>query len=177
MSAPGTTSRRDVLLGAGRGALAVAVAGAVGACTSADEEPTPPPAPDPDDALREATAERERALLGLYDAVLLAAPELAARLAPLRVHHEVHLAELVGREAVGPSPTSSAAAAASPSPSPSPSALPVLPPGDPLAVLVEAERTAGAAHATDALAARDSTLAALLASLSASEQSHPVALA
>jgi len=171
MSAPGTTSRRSVLLGAGRGVLAVVVAGSVGACTSTPEA-NPPPPPDPDDALREATADRERALLGLYDAALLAAPQLAALLAPLRAHHEVHLAAVTDPAAAIPSPTASVAAA-----SPSPSPLPPLPPGDARAALAEAERTAGAAHAADALAARDNSLAALLASLSASEQSHPVALA
>ncbi len=173
MSAPGTTSRRSVLVGAGRVVLAVVVGGSVWGCTSAPEA-TPPPPPDPDDALREATADRERALLALYDAALLAAPELAGRLLPLRAHHEVHLAEVTEPASAAPSPTASAAAA---SPSSSPLPLMPLPPGDPLAVLAEVERTAGAAHAADALAARDNGLAALLASLSASEQSHPVALA
>ncbi len=177
MSAPGTSSRRSVLFGAGRGLLAVVVGGSVWGCTSDPEAappPPPPPPPDPDDALRAATADRERALLALYDAALLAAPELAGRLLPLRAHHEVHLAEVTEPVAAAPSPTASAAAA---SPSPSPLPLMPLPPGDPLAVLAEAERTAGAAHAADALAARDNSFAALLASLSASEQSHPVALA
>lgn len=46
-----------------------------------------------------------------------------------------------------------------------------------LAGLVAAENAAAAAHAQAALAADERLLAALLAALSASEQSHPVALA
>jgi hypothetical protein len=131
--------------------------------------PAPRPAPvDPDDALRAAAAERERALLREYDAVLTARPGLAARLVPVRGHHAEHLEALVG-----PPPTAS----------PSPSATAAVPPAVPppaddaaaLARLVAAERAAGDAHAADCLAA-SRTLAPVLASLSASELSHPVAL-
>jgi hypothetical protein len=53
-------------------------------------------------------------------------------------------------------------------------------PTDPAATLrtlVTAELTAAAAHGADAVRAADRPLAGLLASLSASEQSHPVTLA
>ncbi len=154
-SAPGP-SRRAVL------AAAPALLLAAG-CTA--EEPAPRPEPvDPDDALRSAAAERERALLREYDAVLAARPGLAPRLAPVRDHHAQHLEALVG-----PPRTAS----------PSPSAVAALPvPADDagaLARLVAAERAAGDAHARDCLAA-SRVLAPVLASLSASELSHPVAL-
>jgi hypothetical protein len=134
------------------------------AACSADE-PAPRPAPvDPDDALRSAAAERERALLREYDAVLAARPGLAPRLSPVRDHHAEHLEALLGP--------------ASPSPSATPAVPPAaLPPDDAgaLARLVAAERAAGDAHAADCLAA-SRRLAPVLASLSACELSHPVAL-
>ena len=159
-TSPGPT-RRAVL--AGGPALLLAVG-----CTA--DAPAPRPAPvDPDDALRSAAAERERALLREYDAVLAARPGLAPRLVPVRGHHAEHLQALLG-----PPET------ASPDPSPTgsgPAAVP--PPADDaaaLARLVAAERAAGDAHAADCLAA-SRTLAPVLASLSASELSHQVALA
>jgi hypothetical protein len=137
------------------------------ACT-ADEAPGRPAPVDPDDALRSAAAERERALLLEYDAVLAARPGLAPRLLPLRGHHAEHLQALLG-----PPPS------ASPSPSPTAGVPPAVPaPADDaaaLARLVVAERAAGDAHAADCLAA-SVRLAPVLASLSASELSHPVAL-
>lgn len=129
-----------------------------------------PPAPepvDPDDALRAAAAGRERELLLAYDGVLAAQPTLAGRLQPLREHHAEHLAALVG-----PSPTTEV----SPSPSAPPTVAAQDDPAAALRTLVTAERAAGAAHAQDCLAA-SRKLAAVLASLSASELSHPVALA
>jgi hypothetical protein len=155
-------TRRSVLVAA-PALLAVA-------CTA--DAPAPRPAPvDPDDALRAAAAERERALLREYDAVLASRPGLAPRLVPVRGHHAEHLEALLG-----PPPT------ASPEPSASPTAdVPpaVPPPADDaaaLARLAAAERAAGDAHAADCLAA-SRRLAPVLASLSASELSHPVALA
>jgi hypothetical protein len=102
---------------------------------------------DPDVALRAAAVARERSLLALYDA----APPSATVLA-IRAEHEQHLAALGA-----PSPAPSPATAATGS-------------------LVAAERAAAAAHAADALVASPQ-LAAVLASLAASEASHPVALA
>jgi hypothetical protein len=153
-------TRRAVLTGGP--ALLVAAA-----CTA--DEPAPRPAPvDPDDALRSAAAERERALLREYDAVLAARPGLAPRLGRVRGHHVEHLEALLGPpDTASPSPSSTAAVA---------SAVP--PPADDataLARLVAAERAAGDAHARDCLVA-SRALAPVLASLSASEFSHPVAL-
>jgi hypothetical protein len=146
--------------------LAGAPALLLAAACSADA-PAPRPAPvDPDDALRAAAAERERGLLREYDAAIAARPALAPRLRPVRDHHAEHLEVLTG-----PSAT--------PSATPSGAAPPVPPPADDaaaLARLVAAERAAGDAHAADCLTA-SRALAPVLASLSASELSHPVALA
>jgi len=157
-SSPGPT-RRAVLAGP---ALLLATA-----CTA--DGPAPRPAPvDPDDALRRAAAERERALLRDYDAVLAARPGLAPRLVPVRGQHAEHLGALLGPPA-----------SASPSPSPTAAVPPAVPPpaddATALARLVDAERAAGNAHAADCLTA-SRALAPVLASLSASELSHPVAL-
>jgi hypothetical protein len=156
---PGPT-RRAVL--AGGPVLLLAAA-----CSA--DEPAPRPAPvDRDDALRSTAAERERALLREYDAALAARPGLGPRLIPVRGHHAEHLEALLGQPPTGsPSPSSTAAV---------PPAVP--PPADDaaaLARLVEAERAAGDAHASDCLRASRS-LAPVLASLSASELSHTVAL-
>lgn len=153
---------RRALLGAG----ALLLAG----CTA---EAPPGPAPvDPDDALRAAAVAREGALLQAYDAALRAAPSLTARLAPVRAEHAVHLAALTGP---GPSPSSSRSALpgapgpGAPGPATSAGATGVL------AGLVRAEQAAATGHAGD-VAAASRPLAALLASLSASEASHPVVL-
>jgi hypothetical protein len=151
-------SRRALLQLALGGSLLVA-------CTS---EPEPPPPPDPDDVLRDAAAARERALLREYDAVLLALPMLSARLLPLRGEHAEHLLALTGPERSG---SATPAASAVPAPAVPPPATAAAA----LAGLVTAEREAAAAHGAAALEA-SRELAGLLASLSASEQSHPVVL-
>lgn len=149
-------TRRQVLAG---GAL-LASAG----CTSA----SPPPPVDPDDALRAEAADRERALLTAYDALLLARPELAVPLAGLRAEHALHLEQLIG-------PPASAAPGASPSASPSPAAPVPVDPVRALAALADAERLASSAHAGAAVRA-SRELAGLLASLAASEHTHPAVL-
>lgn len=143
-----STTRRRLLLG---GALLP-----LAACTPSREAERPGPV-DPDVALRDAAVARERALLASYDALLLASPDLAARLGPLRAEHAEHLAALGAQEQ---------ASTATPVPVPAP-ALPAL---------VAAERAAAAAHA-EATVGASPALAAVLAQLAASEASHPVALA
>lgn len=144
--------------------LGLAAAAPLAACTT---EAGPPPPPDPDGLLRAEAVERERSLLREYDGILLVLPDLTARLTPLRAHHAEHLLALTGRPAT-------------PSPEPSATAPPRVPPpataAAALAGLVAAERAAGAAHGAAALTA-SRELAGLLAALSASETSHPVALA
>lgn len=144
-----------------RALLASAAAVPLAACTRESE---PPPPPDPDDVLRDEAAERERSLLREYDAVLLVLPSLATRLAPLRAEHVEHLAALTGAE---PSPATSAQAPARVPPTPTVGAA--------LKGLAEAERAAATAHGQASLEA-SRELAAVLASLSASEHSHPVVL-
>lgn len=146
-----------------RALLGLAAAVPLAACTS---EPEPAPPPDPDDLLREAAVARERALLREYDAVLLTLPALAARLTPLRAEHAEHLVALLG----GPEPSAPASAPAAPAVPPPATAAAAL------TGLVSAEREAAAGHRQAAVdASRE--LAAVLASLAASEASHPVVLA
>lgn len=144
-----TPSRRQV--------LAAAAVVPLAACTEA----TPPPV-NPDDALRDAAVARERGLLAAYDALLATTPALTAKLAGVRAEHEAHLAALGGGTA---SPVTSRSA----SPSASTTVMT-------LAQVAALERAAAAGHAADALTA-SRVLAPVLASLSASESSHVVALA
>ncbi|GAC1607376.1 MAG: hypothetical protein NVS3B26_00480 [Mycobacteriales bacterium] len=132
------------------------------ACTASAPLPAAPPRVDPDVALRDAAIAREHALLLLY------AAQTAPALVAIRAEHEQHLTALGADPAAAASPASppSAASPASPPSAASPASL---------GHLVAAERSAGAAHAADALRASRS-LAAVLASLAASESSHPVAL-
>jgi hypothetical protein len=162
--------RRSLLTAAGAVPLSALLAAGLAGCTA---DPPPPP-PDPDDVLRGEAAARERALLEEYDAVLLVLPALAPRLVPLRAEHAAHLAALTG---ASPSPF---ATVGRPSPASSAVPPPQVPPPDTAAAaleaLVAAERAAASAHGKAALDASPE-LAGLLASLSASELSHPVALA
>ncbi len=155
VSAGPAPTRRGLLLGS----LLTGPALLAACSTSAPPSPVPP---DPDDLLRSAAAGRERALLDAYDAAVLAQPDRAVLLLSLRAHHEQHLALLTGPPA-----------SASPGTSASPSAAGIVTPVG----LVALERATAAAHAEAAVAARDHALAGLLASLSASESTHPVALA
>lgn len=152
-----------------RRALLLAAAGAaLAGCTDGAAPVPAPPAPvDPDVALREAAVARERALLRSYDAVLLALPSLAQRLLPVREEHAAHLDALTGPQpAAGPSPSAAPGAPAVPPPATAAAAL---------AGLAAAEAQASTAHARDVPAASRG-LAGLLASLAASEASHPVVL-
>ena len=172
-------SRRQVL----RATLAFPLSAGLGAglagCT--DAPPRPPVPVDPDDALRAAAVDRETDLLRAYDAAVLLRPDLAALLQPLRAEHAEHLLALTGPATlppVSPAATPLAPAPNSPAPdSPAPnSPAPDSPAAPLLTGLIRAERQAGAGHAADALVA-SRPLASLLAALSASEFSHPVALA
>ena len=151
------------------GSLAL-VAGAAAACT--DDEPAPAPV-GPDPALRAEAADRERVLLAAYDRALdalgatgMTASALADVLRGVRGEHAVHLEALVGPP---PSMPPSASPSASPAPSP-------LSPEKAVAGLADLERLASAAHAGGAVRASRS-LAGLLASLAASEHTHPAVLA
>jgi hypothetical protein len=143
-------SRRRLLQGALLSPL-------LAACTS---EPETPRRVHPDVALRSAAVARERARVERYRAAAASSSsEIAARTAGLAEEHEEHLRSLGA-------PLSGATPAATPSPGPVPT----------LAQLVAAERAASAGHAAAALHA-SRPLAAVLASLAASEASHVVVLA
>ena len=171
MSVPQGVSRRGLLAGIGAAGATLALPG----CTT--ESPAPPPPPDPDDLLRAAAIVREESLLQAYDEAVRAAPALAVRLVLLREHHTAHLEALRGPPPATATPSGPGSSVPSPPAGPS-TTPPAAPPtdGDTLAALVAAENTAGASHAQAALAAGGRELASLLAVLSASEQSHPVAL-
>ncbi len=195
MSAAYAPTRRSLLAAAAGTGLGLALAG----CTS---EPAVPPPPDPDDLLRASAVEREQSLIQAYDDALLASPALTARLLLLREQHTAHLEALRGA-ATGTGTATPTPATPTPTPTPTPTTTPAAsgsaplgnrpagpttgPPAVPgglsptdavtLAGLVTAENAAAATHGQAAMSARERRLASLLAALSASEQSHPVALA
>lgn len=170
---PGPTpTRRALLVGGMRVGLLGLAMPALAACT-ADGRPSPPPPPDPDVGRADEAAERERRLLAAYDAAVVLAPALADLLTPLRAEHAEHLAALGVAEL--PAPT------ADPSAPPPVAVLPPPPalPSDPAALraaLAELERATANVHG-DAAVLAGRGLAVVLASLAASEASHPVALA
>ena len=165
-----TTSRRGLL-----GALGtVAVAPLLSGCGPKRRTPVsaPVPKPDPDAGPVEAARADEQMLLGLYDATVAAYPVLAGQLTPLREHHQRHLQALPT-----PRPAPSAAGSAA-SPGGTPTPAPAVGRPDPAAairVLVVAETAAATRRATDCLTVAR-PLAALLASVAASEAAHAVAL-
>ena len=130
--------------------------------------PRPPPAPDPDVALTLAAADRERALIALYDRAVAAARPVVPRAALLgiRAEHAAHLAALTGAPTTSPSPTTSPTTTTPP---------PVVLPAPALADLRDAESAAAGAH-SGAVPASSRTLAQVLASLSAAEAAHRVVL-
>lgn len=132
---------------------------------------TGPPGPSPEVRTLRAAISAEQALVGRYQKVLAAHPDLAASLRPILAQHQDHLSQLKSRlivpPHVTPSPTASASASASPPPASA---------GAALADLGRAERAAAAAQLTRLPTATPS-LAQLLASIAASETTHAVALA
>lgn len=151
----------------------VAAAPVAGAALSAcAAEPRPKSAPgarsslDPDVKLRWRAVRAEEALLALHAATVAAHPDLAAQLAPLTAHHEAHAAALRDD---GPLPFGASSAVGAPDV-----------PGDAaaaLAAVAEAEQAAADACVLTCLAATGAQLAAVLASIAASETGHGVVLA
>lgn len=168
--------------------VAVGTAGCTGPSDDADPGPKPPP-DDPDAAVRTDVAVSERALIALYATTLAAHPQLADALAPLRAHHEAHLAR-VGADPVGtPSGTASAPGSAptgvstaspgsSGSDSASASARPAPTPTveESLAALAGAEDLARAQRITSCDAAASRSLARDLTLVAASEAQHAAVL-
>ncbi|TDD67942.1 hypothetical protein E1262_17150 [Jiangella aurantiaca] len=158
--------RRLLALVAGAPVLAAALA----AC-GADPRPKAAPGPraplDADVKLRWRAVHSEQTLLALHAATVAAYPDLAARLQPLTAHHDEHLAAL---RADGPLPYGGGdGTAAAPEVAADPAAA--------LAAVADAERAAADACVVAALAAAGPRLAAVLASIAASEAGHGVVLA
>ncbi|SDU76346.1 hypothetical protein SAMN04488563_5174 [Jiangella alkaliphila] len=159
--------RRLLALVAGAPVLGVALA----ACGS-DPRPKAAPGPratlDADVKLRWRAVHAEQALLALHAATVAAHPDLAERLQPLTAHHDEHLAALRDD---GPLPYGAGDGA--------PAAAAEVA-GDPeaaLAAVADAERAAADACVVASLAAAGPRLAAMLASVAASEAGHGVVLA
>lgn len=154
----------------------VQAAGALGlAAATGCRAPAPDPAAARDARLRAAAIERERRLVAAYTAALQAPAALPSpagrdaaageRVALLRGLRAEHLAHLAALDPLAPATASPAPAAARPD-----LARPDL------AGLARQERAAAAEHAAAAVTA-GRPLAAVLASLGASEASHAVVLA
>lgn len=168
MTGRATPGRRAVLasaaglpLAAGAGGLAVLaglVTGCSGGTPAAADTPHPTPPPVPGAALRARAAADSTALLARYDGLIVASPELTARLAPLRAE--------VARHA-------RAFGAPVPEPAPAGTAVTTVPPT--LGTLADAERRLADARAT-ALLDAPPELARLLASVAAAGAGHVVLL-
>ncbi|SED73867.1 hypothetical protein [Jiangella alba] len=157
--------RRLLALVAGAPVLGVALA-ACGAEPRPKAAPGPRASLDADVKLRWRAAHGEQALLALHAATVAAHPDLAERLAPLTAHHDEHLAAL---RADGPLPYGAGAAAAA-APSIAADA------DSALAAVADAERAAADACVLAALGAAGPRLAAVLASIAASEAGHGAVL-
>ena len=154
---------------------------------SASPEPTIS-ALSPDQLVAQRVAVAERALLAAYDAVTVAHPELAGRLAPFRADHAAHLRGLVPGATPSTttpsstSPSSTASSTAAPSSSlPSTTASAGLPLSSPpastaiLHQLADLERRTAAARLGD-VATTSGSLARLVASIGGCEAAHAALL-
>jgi len=143
-------------------------------CTS-EHPPDPEPTPTGhDEGVRDAVAESERALLAGYDEVIAEHPGLADHLAPLRAHHEAHLAGIGRAGALPGSPTPSTAPATPSIATHRPSTAPAAPrtASAALAALAAAERRAQRQRSRACRDARDVALVRTLALVAGSEAQH-----
>jgi hypothetical protein len=131
-----------------------------------------------DQLVAQRVALAEQALLGAYDAVTVAHPELAGRLAPFRADHVAHLRGLVP----GATPSTTAPPSTAPSSSAASSSAPASPPlSSPpastviLRQLADLERIAAAARLGDVVTTSGS-LARLVASIGGCEAAHAALL-
>ncbi|MEU2431152.1 hypothetical protein ABZ611_16845 [Streptomyces sp. NPDC007861] len=177
------TTRRRALMATGAMAAAAALTGCASGGTPA--RPTAPGPVSAETALRRRSTTASAGLLARYDAVLIAHPGLAARLAPLRAEVARHVKALApagtrgpagpspaGPSPAGPSPAASATAGPSASAAPSPAPVPVS--GDARTAVQElaaAEQRAADAH-TVALSGAPPEYARLLASVAAAGAVH-----
>jgi hypothetical protein len=160
-----TLNRRRLLRAAATGPLVIAFA--TGCTTETAGKSVPLRQPDSDSHVRWRTARAEQELLALYAATLETHPDLADRLNPLAEHHEKHLAAVLND---GPLPIA-AAGMADPAPDEISSEE-----GGALKAIREAEDAMSELHAAGSLAASGGLLAALLASIAASEAAHTTTL-
>jgi hypothetical protein len=150
--------------------------------TSASPEPAVS-ALSPDQLVAQRVAVAEQALLAAYDAVTVAHPELAGRLAPFRADHAAHLQGLVpGATPSNTTPSNTAPSSIAPSsslPSTTASAGPPLssPPASTaiLHQLADLERSAAAARLGD-VGTTSGSLARLVASIGGCEAAHAALL-
>jgi hypothetical protein len=152
--------------------------------TSASASPEPTVSPlSPDQLVAQRVAAAEQALLAAYDAVAVAHPELAGRLAPFRADHAAHLQGLVpGATPPQTTPSNTATASNGPASSQPSSAASVGPPlSSPpastaiLHQLADLERSAAAARLSD-VATTKGSLARLVASIGGCEAAHAALL-
>jgi hypothetical protein len=168
-----------------RAGATVAAALAVPGCGLFGDDPPERRVPDPLAPLLAGTA----ALLGQYDAAMVAHPGLTARLTPIRQAHAAHAAELarlIGTPApspvppgTGPDPSGAVSSGAVPSGA-DPSGADPSGAADPdgrgtLAALRAAEQT-GRREAADACLSAPANRTALLGTLAAARASHAEAL-
>jgi hypothetical protein len=164
-------SRRALLLAG----AAIPLAGCDVLDSSSSPEPTPTP-PHPDEIVRERAAHAERGLIALYVAAAAAHPDIGPELEQYADRHLRHIAAI---ESTAPPQAPGA------TPTPEPRLDPPAPPLDPLVppeipadpdaavqLLRDAEIAAVQPRQDDCLAARDSRLAAVLASVAACEAAH-----
>jgi hypothetical protein len=146
------------------------------ATASASPKPTVS-ALSPDQLVAQRVAAAEQALLAAYDAVTVAHPELAGRLASFRADHAAHLQGLV--PGATPSTTPSDTSPASSPPSGFAAARPPLssPPASTAILhdLADLERTAATARLGD-VATTSGSLARLIASIGGGEAAHAALL-
>jgi len=135
----------------------------------------------PDQLVAQRVAAAEQALLAAYDAVAVAHPELAGRLAPFRADHAAHLQGLVPGATPSTAPNAAPSNTALASSTPSSTAVaspPLLSPPVSTAILhnlADLERTAAATRLRD-VAATSGSLARLIASIGGCEAAHAALL-
>jgi hypothetical protein len=172
-----------------RSVVGVAAVGVVSGCSGGGGGPAPRKAvPAPGTAARAQAARDSLGLLGRYDAVIAAHPELAARLAPLRAEVARHAQAFggtlplpsAGAAAPASAPPDASSSTASPSatprPSPHPASAHPASAAASLSSLAAAERALADRRAA-ALLTAPGDLARLMASVAAAGAGHAVLLA
>lgn len=164
VTTPVDDRRRGLLRAAALSPVLLVAAG----CSNAARKGVPLRQPDADSHVRWSAVRAERRLLASYNATIDQHPDLAERLNPIIAHHEEHLAAVL---ADGPLPIA-ADGLSKPTAGDVPQNQQKA-----LAAISETENTTSDQHAQGCVSAAGRTLAALLASMAASEAGHSAALA